>query len=153
LSDPLTGCFNRRFFAEVVDRELERHRRHGQPLSLLFIDCDRLKDVNDTLGHSAGDEVLRLVAQIIRTHVRLADYVFRWGGDEFLVMLSCDEAQALEKAKDIQRAAASELRVRQLPKGVGLSFGCIAVPSDTRDLMPVIHKADERMYANKRRTP
>lgn len=151
VTDPLTGSYNRRFFDEVIGRELERHRRHRLPLSLVFIDCDNLKGVNDTLGHVTGDEVLRLMADVIRRHVRQTDYVFRWGGDEFVVMLSCDEAQARAKAAEVQKAFMSEPLTRRLPEGTGLSVGSVAVPPDTHDLLPLIRQADERMYGNKRR--
>ena len=62
ITDPLTGCRNRRFFDEIIGRELQRHRRYGIPLSLLFVDIDRFKAINDTLGHEVGDDVLRQVA-------------------------------------------------------------------------------------------
>ena len=65
ITDPLTGCRNRRFFDEIIGRELQRHRRHGIPLSLLFVDIDRFKAVNDQLGHEAGDDVLRQVAAFL----------------------------------------------------------------------------------------
>ena len=151
VTDPLTGCYNRRFFDEVAERELERHRRHGMPLSLVFIDCDNLKAINDGLGHSAGDEVLRLVADVIREHVRRSDYAFRWGGDEFLVLLSCSEEDAAAKAAAIQYAFAADQLTRRLPAGSGLSIGCVGVPPNTRDLVPIIRDVDARMYANKRR--
>ena len=150
ITDPLTGCHNRRFFDEVVERELERQRRHGVPLALLFIDCDNLKAINDRLGHNVGDEALRLIADVIRIHVRRSDFAFRWGGDEFLVLMACDEPQALEKARDIQHAFAAHPLMHRLPAGAGLSVGCVSVPVNTRDMLPLIREVDARMYANKR---
>jgi hypothetical protein len=85
ITDALTGCHNRRFFDEIIGRELQRHARYGIPLSVLFVDIDRFKSVNDILGHDAGDEVLRRVATFLLSSIREADYVFRWGGDEFLI--------------------------------------------------------------------
>lgn len=79
ITDPLTGCRNRRFFEQVIGRELKRHRRDQVPLSLLVIDIDRFKRINDNLGHEAGDRVLREVAGFVTRNVRGADYVFRWG--------------------------------------------------------------------------
>ncbi len=71
ITDTLTGCRNRRFFQEVIERELQRHRRYATPLSILFIDIDRFKVINDTLGHEVGDRVLRDVATfLLRTSVR-----------------------------------------------------------------------------------
>ena len=98
ITDTLTGCRNRRFFQEVITRELQRHRRYGTPLSILFIDIDRFKVINDTLGHEVGDRVLRDVAAFLLQNIREADYVFRWGGDEFLVLISCGQAEA-ERAR------------------------------------------------------
>ena len=70
ITDPLTGCRNRRFFEEIIGRELQRHRRYGIPMSVLFVDVDRFKAVNDTLGHDAGDRVLREVAAFAQQHPR-----------------------------------------------------------------------------------
>ena len=81
-----------------MDRELQRHERFKLPLSLLFIDIDRFKAINDTLGHEAGDRVLQYVARFLKRHIREADYVFRWGGDEFLVLITCTEDEARRKA-------------------------------------------------------
>ena len=77
VTDSLTGCYNRRFFDDVVDREMAAHRRYGDPLSLLFIDVDHFKAVNDSLGHEAGDRVLQSVASLLKRYVRRSDYFFR----------------------------------------------------------------------------
>ena len=150
ITDPLTGCRNRRFFDQVIGRELERHRRDGVPLSLLFTDIDRFKSINDTFGHEAGDQVLRKVAGFIVRSVRGADYVFRWGGDEFLILLSCSEEQTRRRGEALKAAFAASTEAASLPEGVGLSIGCIEVPLDTTDVLRHVKAADERMYANKR---
>jgi diguanylate cyclase len=116
---------------------------------LLFIDCNHLKHVNDQFGHRTGDAMLTSVANVIRSHVRVSDYVFRWGGDEFLVLLTCDEAQAESKATAMQEAFTVAWD-GPAGNGGGLSSGWIAVPSGTRDVLPFIEQADARMYANKR---
>ena len=85
--DPLTGCPNRRAFSEIFERESARSRRLRQGLSVLFLDIDHFKGVNDRLGHVVGDRVLQLVARRLDALVRDTDYVFRWGGEEFLVLL------------------------------------------------------------------
>jgi diguanylate cyclase (GGDEF)-like protein len=155
VTDPLTGCYNRRFFDEVSGRELERHKRHAMPLSLLFVDCDRFKAINDDRGHDTGDRVLQLIASLLRERVRQSDYVFRWGGDEFLALLSCDEAAARAKAGEIQQAFADRINetVGELPLGrpVTLSIGALAVPSDAVNLERYISIVDERMYEQKNR--
>lgn len=149
-TDPLTGCRNRRYFDEVIARELQRHRRYRLPLSMLFIDVDRFKTVNDTLGHEAGDNVLRAVARFLGRHVREADYVFRWGGDEFLVLISCNEREALRKRDELRDAFAKSEEILALAPNLGLSIGYVEVPPTTVDIVPLLRLADQRMYASKR---
>ncbi len=149
ITDPLTGCHNRRFFEQVVDRELQRHARFRLPLSLLFVDVDRFKAVNDTLGHDAGDRVLKYVAAFLKKHIREADYVFRWGGDEFLVMITCLGAEAERKVSRLKAAFDAAPEAVDLPPGIGLSVGWTEVPQGANDLMPLVRQADERMYEDK----
>jgi diguanylate cyclase (GGDEF)-like protein len=149
-TDPLTGSRNRRFFHEIIGREIERHKRYEIPLSMLFVDVNRFKAINDTLGHETGDRVLQQVAAFLMSKVRGADYVFRWGGDEFLVLISCGEDEATRKGAELQAAFDRSSKAAALPQGVGLSVGCVEVPPETRDVMPLVKLADERMYANKR---
>jgi diguanylate cyclase (GGDEF)-like protein len=151
ITDALTGTRNRRFFDEVIGRELQRHRRYLMPLSIVFIDVDRFKTINDTLGHETGDRVLRDVAAFLHKNFREADYVFRWGGDEFLLLITCTEAEAVRRATDVQQAFARSPVVTDLPAGVGLSVGCVEVPLDTTDILPIVQTADERMYLDKKR--
>ena len=151
ITDALTGTRNRRFFDEVIGRELRRHRRYGTPLSIVFIDVDHFKAINDTLGHETGDRVLRDVAAFLLKNIRGADYVFRWGGDEFLALISCTEAEAVRRAVALQQAFATSATVADLPPGVGLSIGCVEVPADTEDIMPLVQAADERMYLDKKK--
>jgi diguanylate cyclase (GGDEF)-like protein len=147
--DPLTGCRNRRFFDEVIAREIQRHRRYRIPLSLLFIDVNRFKAVNDTLGHEAGDRVLQRVAAFLVRSVREADDVFRWGGDEFLILISCPLVEAERKAIELKFAFAEE-DAATLPPGVGLSVGCAAVTPEATDIMAIVKRADAMMYQDKR---
>lgn len=149
ITDPLTGCHNRRFFEEVIGRERRRHRRYAIPLSLVFIDVDRFKAINDALGHEAGDRVLQRVATFLKRSVREADYVFRWGGDEFLVLISCTLAEARRKAAELKSAFDGSPEAQDLPAGVGLSVGCADVPLDSSDILAIIRQADQRMYEDK----
>jgi diguanylate cyclase (GGDEF)-like protein len=151
ITDGLTGTRNRRFFDEVIGRELQRHRRYRTPLSIVFIDVDAFKAINDTLGHETGDRVLRDVAAFLLKNFREADYVFRWGGDEFLLLISCSEGEAVRRATDVQRAFATSAMLIDLPAGVGLSVGCVEVPNETKDIMPLVQTADERMYVDKKK--
>ena len=151
ITDPLTGCHNRRFLEQVMDRELKRHVRFSLPLSLLFIDIDRFKAVNDTLGHEAGDRVLQYVAHFLKRYIREADYVFRWGGDEFLVLITCTGEEAERKAAVLKASFDAAPEAVDLPPGIGLSVGWVEVPPGTTDLMPLVREADERMYRDKQR--
>ncbi|NUR53647.1 MAG: GGDEF domain-containing protein [Acidobacteria bacterium] len=150
ISDSLTGCRNRRFFDEIIGRELQRHIRYRTPMSLLFIDIDRFKAINDTLGHETGDRILRDVAGFLLRHIREADYVFRWGGDEFLALMTCTEEEALKRGTQLQADFSRSPQLADLPAGVGLSVGVVGVPADTGDVLPLIQTADERMYADKK---
>jgi diguanylate cyclase (GGDEF)-like protein len=151
-TDSLTGCRNRRYFDQIIHREVQRHRRYNIPLSLLFIDVNRFKVINDTLGHEAGDRVLQHVAAFIISNVREADYVFRWGGDEFLIVISCTEEEAIHKGAKLQAAFAASPEAAALPPGVGLSIGCAEVREDADDVHALVKLADERMYVAKKRT-
>ena len=151
MTDPLTGCRNRRFFDQIIGRELKRHRRGVIPMALLFVDIDRFKAINDGLGHETGDRILQQVASFLARNVRGADYVFRWGGDEFLLILSCTEEQARRRAETVRAAFLGSEEAARLPSGVGLSIGCVEVPLETDDVLQYVKRADERMYENKRR--
>ncbi len=151
ITDALTSCYNRRHFEEVIGREIERHKRYGIPLSLVFVDVDHFKAVNDSLGHEAGDRVLKHVAGFLTRHIRGADYVFRWGGDEFLILISCDEEEAERKGLELQQQFAASAESAGLPAGVGLSVGCVEMPADEHDVMELVKTADARMYRDKAR--
>jgi diguanylate cyclase (GGDEF)-like protein len=152
VTDALTGCHNRRFFNEIISRELQRHERYHIPLSILFVDIDRFKAVNDSLGHEAGDRVLQSVSRFLVRSVREADYVFRWGGDEFLILISCSEMEALRKAVELQIAFEAAPEASAVPSEISLSIGCAEVPPGTTDVLPLVRLADERMYLDKARS-
>jgi diguanylate cyclase (GGDEF)-like protein len=150
VTDALTGCRNRRFFDEIIAHELNLHRRYGTPMSLLFVDVDHFKTINDTLGHAAGDHVLREVSAFLVRKTRDADYVFRWGGDEFLLLLSCREEEAQRRGRELQVEFGALPSSKTLPQGVGLSFGCAEVSPFADTALDALKLADERMYATKR---
>ena len=150
VTDPLTRCYNRRFLDEIAPRQLQHHDRHNLPLALMYIDIDHFKAINDERGHQVGDTVLKTLGSILRARTRKADYVFRWGGDEFLVLLSASETQAKAKAEEIRQAFLDSAIIRDLPKRVGLSIGCTIVPPGTNRFEALIDRADKEMYERKR---
>jgi diguanylate cyclase (GGDEF)-like protein len=95
--------------------------------------------------------VLRDVATFLLRNIREADYVFRWGGDEFLVLISCGNDEAERRGRQLQQAFQTSPEMVGLPAGVGLSVGSVEVPPNTRDVLSLVQVADERMYANKKR--
>jgi diguanylate cyclase (GGDEF)-like protein len=149
ITDPLTGCYNRRFFDEIGRREMERHRRYDKPLAVVFVDLNRFKYLNDRFGHDAGDRVLRTVGAMLRRHVRESDYVIRWGGDEFLLLLTCSVAEAEAKAEELKAAFSRERDAAGLPPGTGLSVGVAEVERNAETLANAIRLADSRMYSDK----
>lgn len=147
IRDPLTGLYNRHHFNDIIRRELASARRFGTSISVLLVDIDRFKEINDKMGHAVGDDVLRFVANYLTACVRETDYVFRWGGDEFLIVLpKTDTAAATAKAEEL---------VRRLPNIPGtdslqptLSVGWAGHRSDVE--FPItLAEADSRMYEMK----
>jgi diguanylate cyclase (GGDEF)-like protein len=149
ITDPLTGCHNRRFFEEIDRRETDRHRRYDRPLSVVFVDLNRFKHLNDTYGHDTGDNVLRTLGELLRKHVRQSDYVIRWGGDEFLLLLTCSAEEAMVKASELKMAFAMARDSEGLPSSTGLSIGVAGVPKDADTLSEAIRLADAQMYRDK----
>ena len=153
-TDPLTGVANRRRFHGDCAVELARSRRYKRPGALLLADLDGFKGVNDSLGHEAGDQVLKSVADVLRQSVRVTDIVARIGGDEFVVLLpdtSCPDANAVaQKLRDAVPEAVREVHGKQIR--LGLSVGCACFDGSTpHSPADLLRAADEAMYRNKAR--
>ena len=149
ITDPLTGCHNRRFFEEIERREVQRHKRYEVPLSIVFVDVNHFKQLNDTLGHDVGDQVLKTIGGLLRRSVRESDYVIRWGGDEFVPLLTCGLPEARRKARELKLAFDREHRAAALPDGIGLSVGVAAASLEAENLAASIQQADSDMYRDK----
>lgn len=154
LHDSLTGLLNRRAIEEHAAAELQRAAREGTPLSLILLDIDHFKAVNDHHGHGAGDEALRLVAATLTGGTRRYQWTGRWGGEEFLLVLPrAGQPEAVAVAERLRlRIAATPLR---LPDGGALTLRAslgvaTAAPGDIYDLAALIHHADEALYRAKR---
>jgi diguanylate cyclase (GGDEF)-like protein len=152
MTDALTGLRNRRGFDELAQRELGRTRRLGHPLSTIMLDIDHFKQVNDRVGHAAGDAVLVRLAQVLREETRIHDVVSRWGGEEFLVLLpDTDPAQAFEVAERLRLAVSRGVTVpgETAPATVTISLGIAALSPEHRRIEEVVAEADAALYRAK----
>lgn len=147
ITDLLTGVYNRRFLQETVLKELYRSERHGDPFSLIMLDLDHFKRINDSYGHEAGDQVLRHVVALMQKRIRSSDCLARWGGEEFMLLLP---NTPLASATALAETLRLDLREAEV-SGVGVvsaSFGVTAVqPGDTVERLE--QRADALMYAAK----
>lgn len=151
LRDPLTDTGNRIAMDQTLEREIEMSRRHSQPLSLLMLDIDHFKQINDTYGHSAGDEVLKAVAASIKNQLRNVDMVFRFGGEEFLILLSNTSREAAAMVGERLRFAAQAQDYVAEGKMIELtvSIGCSTLlPGESAESL--LRRADSALYVAKR---
>jgi len=150
VTDPLTGLYNRRLFAESFEKELNRARRYGLPLGIAILDLHRFKEVNDKYGHPRGDEVLRAAASTLQKALRTSDSAFRIGGDEFALLLpQTDAAQAVALGRRIENVFAETLKPLQLSFTVSMDHGVATFPQDGDQSDQLIHVADQRLYRAK----
>jgi diguanylate cyclase (GGDEF)-like protein len=148
LRDGLTGLYNRRFFEEVRERLCLDATRRGSSLALIMIDLDRFKQLNDNHGHTAGDTVLREVAEVIVASVRGTDIVCRYGGEELLILLpDCPLAMAAEKAEQVRHRIAGQLFTGSL--SVTASFGVATLPDTSTNAQTLLSDADAALYVAK----
>jgi diguanylate cyclase (GGDEF)-like protein len=151
LRDPLTGTGNRIAMDQTLDREVEMSRRHLQPLSLLMLDIDHFKHINDTHGHSVGDDVLKAVAASIKGQLRNVDMVFRYGGEEFLILLSNTSREAAAMVGERVRLAAQahDYLVGGNMIELTVSLGCSTLlPGESVESL--LRRADSALYVAKR---
>ncbi len=152
ISDGLTGLYNHRFVLRRTREETAEAKRYRTPLSLLMLDLDHFKRVNDTHGHPAGDRVLMGMAQILREHTREADILSRYGGEEFLLVLpNTGRDGARHIAERLRRqVAATDLGGAALRLRMTVSVGLASYPDDAEDPEALIKAADDALYAAKR---
>ncbi|WP_045482031.1 GGDEF domain-containing protein [Pseudomonas sp. StFLB209] len=150
LRDPLTDTGNRVAMDQVLTREVDDSRRYRQPLSLLMLDIDHFKQINDTHGHVNGDQVLKSVAQTLKQQVRNVDRVFRYGGEEFVIILANTDREAAAMIGERLRQTVEALEVVGLD-GLrpSISLGCATLlPAESVDSL--LRRADSALYAAKR---
>jgi len=147
--DELTSLYNRRAMNEMIASEIERCSRYGGTFSLIILDIDTLKNINDTYGHLTGDEYLRQVGTIIKTTVRSTDRAFRYGGDEFAILLThttTDDATVV--AERVRQQVASVTGDIDIP--ITCSLGIASWPAGGPDVNDIINTADAALYQAKR---
>jgi diguanylate cyclase (GGDEF)-like protein len=150
--DPLTGCHNRRGFDEILEREMARAQRYGRPLSLVLLDIDRFKSVNDDFGHEAGDHALQRIGRAVRHSFRSSDSACRYGGEEFALIFP-------ETGRDEGSRLAEKMRVvveqlppnAEVPRALTASFGVASFPDDAATIPDLIRAADRALYQAKTR--
>ncbi|TVS12587.1 MAG: diguanylate cyclase [Wenzhouxiangella sp.] len=147
ITDPLTGAWNRHQFNELIRIEVPRAKRYGQPICLLLIDIDHFKKVNDDLGHAAGDQTLQQLCSLIREQIRLVDSLFRWGGEEFAVLLPNTSLAAAHFVGERLRKAVAGSRFE--PAGaVTVSIGIAELERD-ETAQQWFERTDQALFAAK----
>jgi diguanylate cyclase (GGDEF)-like protein len=155
ITDDCTGLYNARHLYKVLESEVYRSARFGYEFTVLFIDLDHFKQVNDTHGHLVGSKLLAEIGYTIKSHLRLIDYAFRYGGDEFVVLLP---QTGKESALIVARRLLESFRKSQFLKddalnlNVRASLGVASYPDDAKSAHEIIRQADEMMYMVKNST-
>lgn len=149
--DGLTQIPNRRYLTEFLEREMARSSRHGRPLALLLLDVDHFKEINDELGHVAGDQVLRELARVISESMRKETCFARYGGEEFAVVLpETDESEARIVAERVRSLVESHVfHIEDQEVRVTVSVGVAVMNEGMRDPIHLFHRADEQLYEAK----
>jgi diguanylate cyclase (GGDEF)-like protein len=151
--DALTGLFNRRHFQDMLTTELERTRRSPSPTSLIIVDIDRFKRINDTYGHTTGDQVLRQVAGRVGLGLRRPDTACRYGGEEFTILLPSSDARSARNVAERLRADIETITTTESgePLSITASLGVATIPVGERwDPDTLINRADQALYAAKK---
>lgn len=153
ITDALTGLHNNRYFKQVFPQEMARSRRFSKPLSLLMLDIDHFKKINDTFGHPKGDQVLAVIGKILAGSLRAADYSFRYGGEEFSVVLPETPLEGAfrvaETLREKIRTMPSPLMVGEASRPVTVSIGVASFPNDTNVADQLLKHADYCLYKAK----
>jgi len=151
IKDQLTGLYNKHFLNEVIERETELSNRNGKPLSLIMIDLDFFKQINDTLGHLPGDKILMEVGRLLKKAMRKTDLLFRFGGDEFLALLpntNCEKASNMVMRLLSAVDEWNEINAETYNWRLSFSIGCSTYKKGS-DFVETMQAADARMYENK----
>ena len=151
MRDSLTGLYNRRYLDETLEREVSRARREGIPLSLVMLDIDHFKRVNDTYGHQVGDQALKMLASILLANIRAEDVACRYGGEEFLILLPNMPLGAAIQRAEVWRSAVEELSVTMGDFNItfAITLGVAAYPEHGKTPDDLTRCADQALYRAK----
>ncbi len=152
VTDGLTGLFNHRRFQEALHSELLRCERHKRPLAVLMLDVDFFKKVNDSMGHPAGDELLRRLADVLAEDLRQTDLISRYGGEEFAVLLpETTKAEAMQVAERMREAVEQQINENNAwTQRITISVGVATFPEDAKSAETLLEAADQALYVAKR---
>ena len=152
IRDPLTGLFNRRYMEEALEQEQHRAKRHETQLAVIMVDIDHFKKFNDNFGHDAGDAILRALGTFFKKHVRGSDIACRYGGEEFILILSPSTAEGAQQRAEKIRKDAGLLRVSHANQDLGaitLSLGMAIAPDHASESDSIVKAADVALYQAK----
>jgi len=155
ITDDCTNLYNARHLHSVLDKEIYRSQRYGYEFSVIFADLDHFKRINDTYGHLVGSKLLAEIGQVLKSHCRLIDFAFRYGGDEFVVLLpQTSKESACIAARRLHKLIGDTvwLQAEGLDIQITASVGLACYPSDSKTKVQLLQLADEAMYSVKNST-
>tara|TARA_Y100000589_G_C27109779_1_gene611713 strand:- start:296 stop:967 length:672 start_codon:yes stop_codon:yes gene_type:complete len=152
MHDGMTGLLNHKFFEKRLDEEIERSNRYNETMTLLFLDLDNFKRINDTHGHQYGDYVLKITASVIQDNVRNIDIVSRYGGEEFsVVLVNANKKVSLKTAERIRKEIENfKFNQNNIKERLTISIGMGEFPSDANNKEDIIKYSDSKMYIAKK---
>jgi len=147
--DPLTGLYNRKFLCNYIEKVwIKENRRENFSFSLIFIDLDNFKPINDNFGHEEGDKVLKEVADILKENFRKCDFIIRYAGDEFIILINLQNNH-ISNIKKIINSLRKRVEKKLNKYNLSFSYGIAIYPKDGKKLSTLLKKADTKMYKEK----
>jgi len=149
--DPLTGLHNRKFLFNYIEKIwIKENRRENFSFALIFIDLDNFKPINDNFGHEEGDKILKEVASILKENFRKSDFIIRYGGDEFIILIDLQNDH-ISNIKKIIDSLRKRIEDKLNKYNLSFSYGIAIYPKDAKNLSTLLKKADTRMYEEKKK--
>ena len=149
--EPLTGLYNRKFLYNYIKKMwIEENRRENFSFALIFIDLDNFKPINDNFGHEEGDKVLKEVANILKENFRKNDFIIRFGGDEFIILINLQNSH-ISSIKKIINSLRKRVEEKLNKYNLSFSYGIAIYPKDGKKLSTLLKKADIEMYKEKKK--